>query len=278
MVGRHILFSLMIAPAFLGASDSARALESAWVPAQQSAIRLIAAGPAAPGDLRLKAGVEIKLTRGWHTYWRYPGDAGVPPRFDWRGSENLAGVEVLWPAPERILAGGSISIGYERDVIFPLRIRPADPARPVKLALKLEYAVCEKLCVPAEARVRLDVPASGAAPVPALTAAEATVPRRVKLGAAGSLAIVGVKLERGAVPRALVTARVPVGQKFDLFAEGPTEEWALPVPEKIAVEAGLVRYVIPLEGAPSAANPIPSMLRLTLVVGEQAIEVEAALD
>ncbi len=278
MVGRHILFLFMITPALLGAGDSARALESPWVPAQQSAIRLLAAGPAAPGDSRLKAGVEIKLTPGWHTYWRYPGDAGVPPRFDWRGSENLAGVDVLWPAPERILAGGSISIGYERDVIFPLRIRPADPARPVKLALKLEYAVCEKLCVPAEARVRLDVPVNGAAPVPALTAAEANVPRRVKLGEAGSLAIIGVKLERGAAPRALVTARVPPGAKSDLFAEGPSEEWALPVPEKLPAEGGLVRFAFPLEGAPSGANPIPSMLRLTLVAGEQAIEVEVPLD
>ena len=278
MVSRHILFTLMIAPAFFGAGDSAHALESPWTQAQQSAIRLIAAGPVAPGDSRLKGGVEIKLTQGWHTYWRYPGDAGVPPRFDWRGSENLAGVEVLWPAPERIVAGGSISIGYERDVIFPLRIRPADPARPVKLALKLEYAVCEKLCVPAEARVRLDVPASGAAPVPALVAVEAIVPQRVKLGAAGSLAITGVKLERGAVPRVLVTARVPPGSKSDLFAEGPTEEWALPVPEKLAAEAGLVRFAFPLEGAPTAAQPIPPMLRLTLVAGERAIEVEAPLD
>lgn len=278
MVVRHILFLLTVTPALLGASDSARALESPWAPAQQSAIRLIAAGPVAPGDSRLKAGVEIKLTRGWHTYWRYPGDAGVPPRFDWRGSENLAGVDVLWPAPERILAGGSISIGYERDVIFPLRIRPADPARPVKLALKLEYAVCEKLCVPAEARVRLDVPASGAAPVPALIAAEANVPRRVKLGEAGSLAIIGVKLERGLVPRALVTARVPHGSKFDLFAEGPSEEWALPVPGKLSAEVGLVRFAFPLEGAPAGTNPIPPMLRLTLVADEQAIEVEVPLD
>jgi DsbC/DsbD-like thiol-disulfide interchange protein len=269
---------LMIAPAFFGIGDSTHALESPWTPAQQSAIRLIAAGPAAPGDTRLKAGVEIKLTPGWHTYWRYPGDAGVPPRFDWGGSENLAGVDVLWPAPERILASGSVSIGYDRDVIFPLRVRPADPARPVKLALKLEYAVCAKICIPAEARVRLDVPASGAAPVPALVAAEANVPRRVNLGEAGSLAITGVKLERGAVPRVLVTTRVPPGSKIDLFAEGPTEEWALPVPEKLPVEAGMVRFAFLLEGAPSGTNPIPPKLRLTLVAGEQAIEVEAPLD
>ena len=278
MVGRHILFLFLVTPALFGAGDSAHALESPWVPAQQSAIRLIAAGPAAPGDPRLKAGVEIKITPGWHTYWRYPGDAGIPPRFDWSGSENLAGVDVLWPAPERILASGLISIGYERDVIFPLRILPADPARSVKLSLRLEYAACAKICIPAEARVRLDVPAGGAAPVPALVAAEAKVPRRVKLGEAGSLAITGVKLERGAVPRVLVTAKVPPGSKSDLFAEGPSAEWALPVPEKLSAEAALVRFAFPLEGAPTGTAPIPPTLRLTLVAGEQAIEVDVALD
>ena len=278
MVGRHILFLLLVTPALLGAGDSARALESPWAPAQQSAIRLLAAGPAAPGDPRLKAGIEIKLTPGWHTYWRYPGDAGIPPRFDWRGSENLAGVDVLWPAPERILVGGTISIGYERDVIFPLRILPTDPARPVKLSLKLEYAVCAKICIPAEARVRLDVPAGGATSVPALIAAEAKVPRRAKLGEVGSLAITGVRLERGAVSRVLVTASVPPGSKSDLFAEGPSAEWLLPVPEKFSAEAALVRFVFPLEGAPTGTAPIPPMLRLTLVAGERAIEVDVPLD
>jgi DsbC/DsbD-like thiol-disulfide interchange protein len=163
-----------------------------------------------------------------------------------------------------------------RDLSFAHSSRRPDPAG--EAVLKLECAVCAKLCVPAEARVRLDVPASGAAPVPALVAAEANVPRRVKLGEAGSLAITGVKLERGAEPRVLVTVKVPPGSKSELFAEGPTEEWALPVPEKLPAEAGLVRFGFPLEGAPSGTNPIPPVLRLTLVAGEQAIEVEAPLD
>src|SRR5689334_18069750 len=87
-------------------------------------------------DLRLGAGVEIKLAPGWKTYWRYPGDSGVPPRFDFAGSENVKSVEILWPAPHRFSDESGITIGYKNDVIFPLRIVPQDAAKPVLLRLK----------------------------------------------------------------------------------------------------------------------------------------------
>jgi DsbC/DsbD-like thiol-disulfide interchange protein len=258
------------------AGTPARTLESAWTEAQQSSVRLVAAGPVAAGDARLRAGVEIRLSPGWHTYWRYPGDAGVPPRFDWRGSENLGAVEVLWPAPKRIIAGGAISIGYEDGLIFPVRLLPADPKRPVKLSLKIEYAVCERLCVPAEALARLQVPVGGDAKSVALDQAEQRVPRRARVGEKGELAILGVEIEHGATPRALVA--VAARGDFDLFAEGPDERWALAVPERIAGTEKPVRFAIPLDGAPPGAGPIPSKLRLTLVSGPKAIEVEAPLD
>ncbi len=259
-----------------GGAVPVHALESPWTQAPQSSVRLIAGAPAV-GATELSGGVEIRLTRGWHTYWRYPGDAGVPPRFEWAASDNVAGIELQWPAPVRIVTQAAMSIGYEDGVLFPLRIRPQDPKRPVRLELKLEFAVCERLCIPAEARVRLEVP-PGVGDVPLLAQADARVPRRVRLGEAPGLAILSVRLERGPTPRALVEAKVPAGRDPDLFAEGPTEAWALPLPEKLPAEAGRVRFAIPLEGAPSGADPIPSKLRLTLVAGAEAIEVDAPLD
>src|SRR6516165_6190063 len=85
------------------------------------ALRLIA-GSAAGSVLR--AGVEIRLQRGWHTYWRYPGDAGVPPRFDFTGSQNVKAVDVLWPAPQPIPEHDLVTIGYTGDVILPLAVVP----------------------------------------------------------------------------------------------------------------------------------------------------------
>ena len=101
-----------------------------------------------------RAGVEIKLKEGWHTYWRYPGDSGVPPVLDFSKSQNVKAVTVLYPAPSRFPDGaGGNSIGYTGVLILPLHVVPQDAGKPVTLDLKLDYAVCEKLCVPAEAKL-----------------------------------------------------------------------------------------------------------------------------
>jgi DsbC/DsbD-like thiol-disulfide interchange protein len=260
-----------------GAAAPAGAIDSPWTRAAESTVRLVVGAPA-DGERELRGAVEIRLTRGWHTYWRYPGDAGIPPRFDWAASDNVAAVDLRWPAPVRIVTkDGTQSIGYEDGVVFPLRIRPADPKRPVKLALKLEFAVCERLCIPAEAEMRLEVRGS-VGKVPLLDEADARVPRKARLSDAPGLSVLSVRLERGPKPRALVEIKAPAGSDPDLFAEGPTEAWALSLPEKVAGEAGRVRFAIPLEGAPPGADPIPLKLRLTLVAGREAIEIEAPLD
>src|SRR6266542_1702588 len=94
----------------------------------------VAAAADAPAKV-VRAGIEIRLDPGWKTYWRYPGDSGVPPRFGFTRSENVASVSVLWPAPQSFSDGSGRSIGYKDDVIFPLRIVPRDPAKPVVLRL-----------------------------------------------------------------------------------------------------------------------------------------------
>src|SRR5262249_5150023 len=161
-------------------------------------------------------------------YWRYPGDAGVPPQFDFAASQNLKQVVVLWPAPQRIEEAGGSTIGYLGSVMFPLRVEPLDPAKPVLLRLKLDYAICEKLCVPAEAKAELSVGKGvfkgATSHDAALTSAEARVPRPANLGAPGALAIAAMRRESGAArPRVLVD--VVASGAVDLFAEGPTAQW-----------------------------------------------------
>lgn len=109
-------------------------------------MRLLA-GAAEP-EGALWAGIEITLEPGWKTYWRSPGPSGIPPRLDWSASENVAGIEMLWPAPARFGEAQGGTIGYAEQVVFPLRVVPADPARPVRLSVALDYGVCESLCVP----------------------------------------------------------------------------------------------------------------------------------
>ena len=174
---------------------------SRWDGDARSAIRLIAGSPAAGKTAPPRAGIQIRLKPGWHTYWRYPGDAGVPPRFDFGGSQNVKAVEVLWPAPQRIPEESLVAIGYTGDLTLPLVIVPQNAAKPVVLRLKLDYAVCEKLCVPAEGRSELVLAGGPSSLDAALAAAAARVPQKVAgAGAdrrrAGRLATLRVRTRR----------------------------------------------------------------------------------
>jgi DsbC/DsbD-like thiol-disulfide interchange protein len=276
---RDFSASLTIAGLLTFQAPVAHALESPWADTGKAAVRLLAAGSSSAGSATLRAGIEVRLAPGWYTYWRYPGDAGVPPRFDWSGSANIASVEVRWPAPERIpVEAGLQSIGYRRDVIFPLSIRAANPALPTTLRLKLDFGVCQKICIPATAGISLEIPPGNSVALPALDAAEARVPVSVSLGKREAPAVVAARLDRAKELRALIDVTVPPGRPFDLFAEGPTEEWALPLPSKIESNAGRARFSVMLDGAPAGSGPIPSKLRLTLTADDRAVEVLVPLD
>lgn len=251
---------------------------SGWDGDARSAIRLIGGGEAA-GSPHLRAGAEIRLSPGWKTYWRYPGDSGVPPSFDFAKSENVKAVTVQWPAPHRIADSEGVTIGYKSGVLFPLQVEPNDKNKPVVLRLKLEYAICEKLCVPAQGQAELVIKAGGTQ-APAISAAEKQVPQPRALGAPDALAIKTVTREDGGkLPRILVDVAAPSGAKVELFAEGPTPDWALPVPETVdGAPAGLQRFAFALDGLPPGATAKGAEIRLTAVAGMQAIETSYRLD
>lgn len=275
---RNIAAAFLLALA-LAAPRAAFALESEWNDAGHAQVRLIAdAGADGP-----RAGVEIRLEKGWKTYWRYPGDAGVPPRFDWSASENLQAAKVEWPAPTMFVdESGSKSIGYHDRIVFPVSIAPADTGQPIKLHLKLDFAVCEKLCVPAKTEIMLTVPVEGGDLSEALEQAIATVPQRAILGQnadkPNALAVMNIRIEHGDKPRAIIAVKAPAGSNPQLFAEGPNDMWALPLPEKLGEEDGLTRFSLAFDGAPPGTKPIPPKLILTLAVEGGAREVEIPLE
>lgn len=254
---------------------------SPWDNGTHSAARLIAAGAIRDqGAARLRAGVELKLRPGWKTYWRYPGDSGIPPRFDFAGSTNVRSATVAWPAPKRFEDGGGMSIGYENGVIFPVHVVARDPARPVLLRMKIEYGVCRNLCVPATGSGELALSAKPAALDAALAAAEARVPRLAAVGDNGPFAIRNVAREDAAPhPRVVVDVAAPPSVHVDLFAEGPTPDWALPLPSPVAqTNTGLRRFVFELDGLPPGTKPDGAVLTLTAVSEHEAIEVKTRLD
>ena len=268
-----------------GASHACAQDASAWDAQQHAAARLIAGAPGqSAGATWLRGGVEIRLDPGWKTYWRYPGDSGVPPTLDFAGSGNVKSVTALWPAPKRFDDGaGGHSIGYIGDVVLPLRIAPQDPAKPSELRVKLDYAICGNLCVPAQASLDLALSRKAGGEDGALAAAEARVPRRVPLGAGGNLTIRSVhRVTDNGHARVVVEVTAPADIPVDLFAEGPTPDWALPLPEQAhgasGEAAGVRRFSFNLDGLPPGANADGATLTLTAVSPTDAIEVHARLD
>jgi DsbC/DsbD-like thiol-disulfide interchange protein len=261
----------------LGVSCVHAADASMWDGDARSAIRLVGASPAGADGVALRAGVELRLGAGWKTYWRYPGDSGVPPRFDFSKSANVKSVTVEWPIPHRFTDEGGASIGYKGDVLLPLRVVPANPKQPVALRLTVDYAICEKLCLPAMGTAALTLGGASSFDA-ALASAKSRVPRPAALGEAGPLAIRSVRHEPG-TSRVVVEAAAPPAAALDLFVEGPTEEWALPLPEPMSETAqGLRRFSFELDGLPPGATAAGATLRFTLVSGDNAIEVTTVLD
>jgi len=150
---------------FLGAfSGPVMAQESPWASADYLQARLISATTAVETGnpaFDLKAGLEIRLGEGWHMYWRMPGEGGLPPRFDWAGS-NVEKVDVSWPVPERFETAGFYSVGYEDSVLFPLTVHVSEVGKPVTLGLKAEIMVCNDICVPQKLELSLAVPQGAA--------------------------------------------------------------------------------------------------------------------
>jgi DsbC/DsbD-like thiol-disulfide interchange protein len=268
----------IVGAVIMSAVPACAADSSPWAEDSHAAIRLIS-GANQKGADTFRAGIELRMAPGWHTYWRYPGDAGVPPRFDFSGSQNLAAARVSYPAPHLLADEVGHSIGYDRDMIFPVLVTPEQAGKPVKLHVAVDYAICEKLCVPAKGSAELTLTPGASANDKALAKAEAQVPRPASAAEAG-LSVKRVPAEGGKMMLVLADVAAPDGKRVALFAEGTTAEWALPVPKPVdSAPAGYQRFVFELDGLPPGVDvggKIP--LVLTVVKGAQSFEVKTLLD
>lgn len=201
---------------FGGGQMSALTLHSGW----------------AENDKRM-AGLRMELAEGWKTYWRNPGDAGVPPQFDWSGSENLAAAEIHWPAPHVFETYGTRTIGYKERLVLPLTLTPVDPGLPIVLRLGVSYGVCSDICVPRFEELTLTIPPGAPedggyfirralAELPA-PAAEAGISAQCAVEGAGPSRRFSAEIRYEAPP-----AAAPV-----VVVEGPEGVWFGPVDARI---------------------------------------------
>lgn len=248
---------------------------SPWQRDAHSAVRLLAGSRS--GSVLL-GGIAIQLQNGWKTYWRMPGDSGVPPRFDFSKSDNVEAVTVLWPAPIKFDDGaGGFSLGYKKQVVLPLRIIAKNNDKPVTLRLNLSYAVCDKLCIPVEASSELTFASVASTEDGNLAAALDAVPKPANVGDPIPVTIRDVR--RDGDRNVLVEVSAPETRDVSLFVEGPTPDWALPIPRLLENSPpGMKRFVFELEGLPPGAKPDGAALKLTLTGGDRAYEFNVKLN
>src|SRR5215468_10769654 len=248
---------------------------SPWQRDAHSAVRLLA-GSRSGGVLL--GGIAIQLEPGWKTYWRTPGDSGVPPRFDFSKSDNVEAVTVLWPAPKKFDDGaGGVSLGYHDQIVLPLRIVAKSVDKPVTLRAAIEYAVCEKICIPVQANAELAFSSVASTEDSALFAALDTVPKPANVGDPNPLTIRDVK--RDGKSTVLVDVVTPDARDINLFVEGPTPDWGLPVPKLVEHSPpGVKRFAFQLDGVPPGVNPDGAALKFTLVGHDRAYEFNINLN
>ncbi len=201
-------------------SDPLDPFSSGWSASAESKaqMRLIVGAPRGQG--RYLAAAEIKLAGPAITYWRAPGDAGVPPTFSFQDSDNVAAAQVAYPAPWRINEQGFETYGYRGAVTFPIAVTARDAAKPVRLRLTLDYAVCDNICLPARSVAELVLPQSGASSDEKLIAqAQSRVPIRLTKDAAAKEIVIAAQ-PAARQPSWILTWKgtAPV---IDLFAEAP---------------------------------------------------------
>ncbi len=209
------------------------------------------------------AALDLSLAEGWKTYWRTPGEAGLPPRFDWSGSENLASSEVHWPRPMIFDQNGMRSIGYGDGLVLPIEFTPMDPTRPIRLHGTMDIGVCDDVCVPISLTVQADLPPKGGMD-PVIAEALSDQPRPAR-----DLNLRSLRCEVEPIPDGLrLTARM------DMPALGPQEAVVIELADagvwvsqttvqREGMHLSASADLVPPDAAPFALDR--SDLRLTLI-------------
>jgi suppressor for copper-sensitivity B len=267
--------TILVVGGLLMSWTPALARESELARADHVAVRLIA-GVEASGDLtKVPAALDVELDDGWKTYWRSPGEAGLPPALDWTGSTNLAAARLAYPAPERLTVLGLQTFGYKHEVIFPLSLTPKQPGRPLDLRAKVDLLVCAVQCVPETLTLALTIPAGPARPSDAaqtLAKWQARVP--------GSAAAAGVTITRVAAvkedqrPALLVEAKAEAPFVApDVFAELQPSVAFDPPHVTLSADGRTARFVLELSKAGRTSVSLAKRpVTLTLVDGDRALE------
>ena len=270
-----MLKSLLAACLLLLVAVPAQAAIGDWSQGDHVRLRLVASRAV---DGKIDGVVQLELDPGWKTYWRSPGDAGIPPRLDFGGSVNASGVQVDFPAPERSDDGFAATNVYHDRVALPFRVAESAVGQPVRLELAADLGVCEAICVPVSLTASLDIPAaeSDGDAAELVAEARAAIPGP---GRPGRFEILSLRRAGGSdkLPVFEAAVQVPPGDAL-LFVETPSDWYAAPPESSGATGSGatLFRFEVDRKSATSALDG--AEIRLTLRGGDASAERTFRLD
>lgn len=255
-----VLTALLLGCASIAAAQQADAIREA----------AILAGWRMPGGTRMAA-FALTLDPGWKTYWRAPGDSGIPPQFDWSGSVNVAAVRLHWPRPEVFTVNGLQQIGYHDRLVLPLEVTPTDPALPMVLKARVTLGVCKDICVPAELRLASALEGDGA-PDSAIRAALKAQPATGSTAGLVSITCDVAPIRDGLAIAASIRLPDQGGPETVVFESGDASVWVAPADAR-RKGATLIASteMVPTSGAPFALDR--SAVIVTVLGKTGAVEI-----
>lgn len=215
------------------------------------------------------AAIEISLAPGWHTYWRQPGAAGIPPQLDLTGSANLAAAAIHWPLPTVIDQNGLTSLGFLDRVVLPLELTPAGPG-PIALRARLDIGVCDDICVPVEFTFDAALTGAGTAD-PEIAAALARQPMTARAAGFAQATCLSRTLDDGLRLTMQIDAAAAAGTEFAVIETGDLSIW-VSTPEITQTQD---TYSLAADLVAADAQPFlldRSAMKLTLLKGGSGLE------
>lgn len=215
--------------------------------------------------------LHLTMAPGWKTYWRSPGDAGIPPSFDWSGSENLRAVHFHWPRPHVFTLNGMTTVGYKNDLVLPIEVIPVDPSQPVRLKATVDLGVCDDICIPAS--LTLDsVIAGPGAPDAVIDAALADRPISARQAGLSGIGCAVDPISDGLRITATMSLPAGGGAETVVFESGHSDVW---VSEASANRSGgtltASAEMVPPQGTPFALDR--SGVTVTVISANRAVEI-----
>ena len=218
------------------------------------------------------AAIRFTLAKGWKTYWRTPGEGGIPPQFHWKGSRNLGNVAITWPTPDVFHQNGMRTIGYEDELILPLVIAPRRDGQPVQLVGQIDLGVCKDICMPETVNIKAMLDTASAKPVPAIAAALAARPYSgSEAGVRGAICRVKPN-QYGLEIEATITMPKTGGREVVVIEPGTDQIWASETDTSRRGSTLTARGdMMSIDGKPFALDR--SGITITVIGSRQAVEI-----